>query len=100
MVKVNKLRYECYKCKERFASWQARDSHDDMAHRPPRKTTERANFGEESHTLINGKNLALGDVVWLGRKTVITEITKTEGSGDVSVVLKITKKWYSPEEIS
>jgi hypothetical protein len=95
-----KLRYECYKCGERFVGWQARDSHSAIEHRPPRKTTEVANFGEESQTLLNGKNLALGDVVWLGRKTVITEITRTEGSDSVDVVLKTTKKWYSRDEIS
>jgi hypothetical protein len=100
MSPIKKLRYECSKCDERFVSWQARDSHLAIQHRPPRKTTETANFGEEFHTLLNGKNLALGDVVWLGRKTVITEITKTEGSDDVAVMLKITKKWYSREEIS
>ena len=99
MRKTNKLRYGCHKCSERFISWQARDNHLAISHQPPQKINEVASFGEESHILINGKNLSLGDVIWLGRKTVITEITKTEGSNDVDVVLKITKKWYSKEEI-
>jgi hypothetical protein len=54
----------------------------------------------EEHTLLNGRNFQLGDVVWFGQKAVIIKITKTEGSNNAEVLVRITKKWYSREEIS
>lgn len=98
-----KLRYQCYKCDERFKSWQERNHHCEQEHKPvlePKKTIEVIPGYEEVRNLIDGKDLKLGDVIWLGRKTVITKIERTENSRDILATLKITRGWYSREEIN
>lgn len=99
---------KCGKCGGKFATNRGLAIHDTRMHPyiappipQPKKTVETAPSAlEEEHNLVAGNNLELGDVVYLGRKTVITRITKTEGSRDVSVTLKITKKWWSKDPIS
>ena len=43
---------------------------------PPKQTIEEIpmSFFDEEHNLLGGKQLKLGDLVWLGRKCVITKI--------------------------
>jgi hypothetical protein len=88
-----------------FISERGLYQHERIAHPyipppAPKRTTEIAPFDEEDYTLLNGKYLSLGDVVWLGRKAVITKITKTENSNDIGVILCITKKWWSSEPLN
>jgi hypothetical protein len=102
---MGKHLHECEKCERSFATARGLQQHDRKAHPyipppPPKRETHTAPDEYENHTLIGGNTLSLGDIVWVGRKTVITSITKTEGSKDVSVVLRITRKWWSAEEIS
>lgn len=94
----------CPKCDRRFASERGLAQHDGKAHpyvQPPapRETTFKACLEVESHSLIGGKNFHLGDVVWFGRKAVITKITTVDGSSDAKVEVMITRKWYSAEEL-
>lgn len=100
MAGKNKLRYLCYHCDDKFISWQQRDSHVKIDHAPPKVTTETASMKIESRTLLGGRRIKVGDVIWLGRKVVITKTEKTEGSVDVEVEVAITKNWWSEEEIS
>jgi hypothetical protein len=96
----------CEKCeRSSFISQRGLYQHERIAHPyipppPPIRTTETAPLEEESHTLLNGKHLSLGDVVWIGRKAVITKITKTENSKNADVVLRLTKKWWSSEPLN
>jgi hypothetical protein len=96
----------CEKCRRSdFISQKGLYQHERIVHPYippplPKRTIETAPLEEENHTLLNGKNLNIGDVVWLGRKAVILRITKTENSNDAEVVLRLTKKWWSKEEIN
>lgn len=97
---------QCDECgREDFKSDAGLRQHKAKAHPyvpppPPKRTTEVEPGQEENHNLLGGSYLQLGDVVWIGRKAVITKITKTEGSKNAEVVLRLTKKWWSPTEIS
>lgn len=88
-----------------FLSQRGVYQHDRIAHPyipppAPKRTTEIAPLDEEINNLLNGKHLSIGDVIWLGRKAVITKITRTENSNDIEVVLRITKKWWSSEPLN
>jgi hypothetical protein len=104
-MKKNK-KFVCEICgRSDFLSQRGVYQHDRIAHPyipppPPKRTTEIASLEEESHNLLSGKRLNIGDVVWLGRKAVITKIIRTENSNDVEVILRMTKKWWSSEPIS
>lgn len=99
-------KFVCKKCgRSDFLSQRGVYQHDRIAHPyisppAPKRTTEIAPFDEENHILLNGKYLSIGDVVWLGRKAVITKMIKTENSNDVEVVLRLTKKWWSSEPLN
>jgi hypothetical protein len=55
----------------------------------------------EDRTLLDARGkFQLGDLVWIGRKAVITKLTTTEGSKALEVSLRITRKWWSPEQLS
>lgn len=110
MSKLNNKKpilFPCKNCVFNAKSLSGLMSHNSHKHPapppppPPKKETVYApNVLEEDHSLLNGDKLKIGDLIWLGRKCVITKITKTEGSKDVDVQLKITKMWYSQTEIS
>lgn len=99
-------KFVCKKCgRSDFLSQRGVEQHDWKAHPyipppSPKRTTDLAPMDEENHTLLNGKYLNIGDVVWLGRKAVITKIIRTENSNDVEVVLNLTKKWWSSQPIN
>src|SRR6266498_3910714 len=79
-------RVACDKCfRDDFKSERGLAQRETKAHPyipppPPRRETEIQPGGEEKLTILGGHNLQLGDVLWLGRKAVLTKITKTEGS--------------------
>jgi hypothetical protein len=99
-------KFECDECfRDDFKSergvWQHKmKAHPYVPPPAPAKTTETAPGEEFEQTLIGGSHLNIGDLVWFGRKCVITKLTRTEGSKDIFVTLKVTKKWYSTTEIS
>jgi hypothetical protein len=98
---------KCEKCPGReFRGMRGLRTHQSKAHpyvcppAPlPKPETTKASGEEETTQLIGGRNFEIGDVIWLGRKCTITEITKAEGSPDVKVKLLITKRWYSRNQI-
>src|SRR5438552_3487878 len=99
-------KFPCDECfREDFKSERGLAKHKTKAHPyvpppPPKRTTEIEPGIEQTHNLLGGSQLHLGDVVWIGRKAVITKITRTEGSRDIEVILRIMKKWWSETEIS
>lgn len=98
-------RIYCDKCTRKFTR-RGMARHMASAHTPqprpfvpqPKKTTEYETGETHEHNLLNGKGLKLGDVVWHVRKCVITRITETEGSKDVSVTLRTTKRNWQQNE--
>lgn len=97
-------KFQCKKCFRWFTTNRGLASHGRMhpwiPAPAPKKETEVETGTVETHNLLNAKGkLDLGDVFWLGRKCVITKITKIEGSNTIEVEARITKKWYSTEEI-
>jgi hypothetical protein len=103
---MNKFKFKCDECDDKtFKTQRGLNLHTAKVHPyvpppPPKKETETAPNEYEEHTLLDGRSFRLGDVVWLGKKAVIIKITKTEGSNDVVVNVRLTKMWYSREEIS
>jgi hypothetical protein len=98
--RTQKNRYGCWKadCDLRFPSWQARDSHVRLGHPEPRKTVfEIKRFGE-SHSLLGGKNIKLGDRITFTRKAVVTKITTTEHSDDVQIEVAVITDVYEREQ--
>jgi len=91
-MKKNKLKYRCYKCEERFKSWQERDRHYELEHQPPKETTEEMISYNNYHVLQDGNNLCLGDKIERKEIGIITKITKTEGHRNVDVELALIKK--------
>lgn len=96
--KKRKPLFGCSNCDLKFSSWRARDKHNFIEHQPPKKTTEIAPNEEFNQTLLKGKRLEIGDVVWVNRKCVIIQITHTENSPDVDVILKTTKRLWAQKE--
>lgn len=96
--KEKKLRFGCSKCAIRFSSWQRRDQHAQEFHKPPQKTEKRFIRTGESHNLINGLNLKLGDKVLFTKKGVITKITLTEGSNVASVEVSVIKDSWGSDD--
>lgn len=94
MKKKSKLRYSCWKCDNRFISWQKRDKHLIEDHKPPRKTIKVSKGRFYAITLLNGKYLKLGNLVQFRQKAVIKKITYTEGSKDVDVECEIFTDTY------
>lgn len=100
-----KEKFECDKCpwskEKKFNTQKGLEQHIRIKHpyvappAPKKETVYVPNDLEEDHSLADGKEIQIGDLIWLGRKCVVTKITKTEGTKDVEVTLKITKKWYS-----
>ena len=91
----NKKKFRCYECgRDDFKSDKGVAQHDRKAHPyipspPPKKIVEVENGSVEPHTLLGGKKVQLGDTIWFGKKAIVTKITYTEGSDDVSVEARI-----------
>lgn len=89
------VKYSCWKCGAIFNSWQARDKHMAEEHKPPVKTT-KGFIGEENHILLGGAlTVKLGDIIEFPKFGVVTQITTTEGSNDIEVVIGLIKKEWS-----
>jgi hypothetical protein len=96
---------KCDECFRTFANSRGLQQHKTKKHPyvpppPPKREIQTAPNEYEDHSLLNGRKVQLGDVIWIGRKAVIVKLTKTEGSNDVDVTLRLTKKWWSETEIS
>ena len=94
-------------CERQFGTLEGMKQHMRKAHPPepyvppppPKKmTTAAPNQLDEDHHLIGGKRVDVGDVVYIKRKCVVVSRTETEGSEDLDVVLKVTKRWWSNNE--
>ena len=97
-MKNKTKRYGCYKCDERFISWQQRNRHLEDDHKPPMKTTiEMKRYGEY-HKLIGGVHMEIGDLISFEKKGVITKITKTENSRDVEVEVAVISDVYNQND--
>lgn len=94
MKKKNKLsvnRYSCYKCFDRFTSWQKRDAHLAEAHKPPVKTSRVFEFETERTLLGALGQVSLGSNVKIEWYGTVIKLTETEGSKNVAVTLGIKK---------
>ena len=97
--KKKKLRFACWKCNERFISYQKRDNHLVDDHKPPKKTEKKFIREGDPHNLIDGINLKLGDKVLFTKRGVITKITLTEGSNLANVEVSVLKDvWKKDDE--
>lgn len=96
-MKDKSLKYKCEKCGRGFGTARGLASHG-KAHPyvpPPRRTTETIKPQLlESHSLLNGRKLELGDVFYRIEKHVIKSITYTEGTDTVEVQSeKLRQNW-------
>lgn len=62
---------------------------------PPKKKTDVSLAKPYSTTLINGRGLSVGDVVYFTQKAVIKKITYTDGSKDTPVECEIVTDTWS-----
>jgi hypothetical protein len=105
-MKKAKKQFKCGDCGRVFGSARGRIQHGTKVHpyvpppQPKQETEIAPDEYYDNHRLLNGRRIQIGDVVWLGRKTVVMKITRTDGLNDVQAVLRVTKKWYSQTEIS
>lgn len=100
-----KKAFSCGKCALLFSTARGLAQHDRRAHPyvpPPAPKKETVvEIGEtEDHTLIGGRRVQIGDVIYFGRKAVVTQITKTEGSNDAHVIVRVSRKWWSSQPLA
>ncbi len=97
--------HKCAKCGIGFASTRGLSIHHSRMHPyvpppAPKKTTEQEPIETWETTLLGArKQLGLGDVFWHVRKCVITRITVTEGSNDIAITARVTKRHYSTDPV-
>lgn len=87
----------CEKCGKGYKSPAGLTRHKSRMHPAPvpvpvpKRTTEEEKGSIDTRTLLGGVDLEVGDVVYIVQKGTISSITKTVGSRDVSVTLRISK---------
>jgi hypothetical protein len=87
-------RFPCWKCNERFSSYQQRDAHIASAHPLPRKTVYEVKRFGEVHSLIGGKDIKLGDQIAFTKTGVVTKIIHTENSNDVQIEIAVIEDYF------
>lgn len=95
----NKERYTCPKlgCNFRFISWQQRNRHDLVSHPEPKKTVEEMRRYGESHSLLGGSYLKIGDKISFNKVAIVTKVIRTENSNDVTIECAVISDYFSKQ---
>lgn len=100
--------YSCDKCYRGGFTSRGLQIHKTRKHsyvpppppKPPVIIEGSAIIATENHNLSGGRELDVGDVIWIVRKAVILKIEKTQGNATVKVELGITKRnWQCNQPI-